>query len=56
MERVAFDEALVRDLEARGLQRAQAFSWTRSAQTLLAELELAATAVPVNAAGGRPAR
>jgi glycosyltransferase involved in cell wall biosynthesis len=56
MEQVAFDDALVRDLRERGLRRAQAFSWTRSAQTLLSELELAARAVPVSAGGGPPAQ
>ncbi|HET7426963.1 MAG TPA: glycosyltransferase family 1 protein [Gemmatimonadales bacterium] len=56
MERVAFDDLLVRDLQERGLQRAQAFSWTRSAQILLTELELAASISPVRPAGGPPAQ
>jgi glycosyltransferase involved in cell wall biosynthesis len=42
MERVAFDDRLVRDLRERGLRRARSFSWAHSARTLLAELEAAA--------------
>lgn len=48
MERVAFDDLLVRDLRHRGLRRAMDFSWTHSARTLLAELE-AATRPPRSA-------
>jgi glycosyltransferase involved in cell wall biosynthesis len=41
MERVSLDDALAADLRDRGLRRAAEFSWTRSAQTLLAELQAA---------------
>ena len=44
MERVSFDDRLSRDLRARGLRRAAEFSWTHSAETLLAELQGAAAA------------
>jgi glycosyltransferase involved in cell wall biosynthesis len=42
MERVSFDDGLTRDLRRRGLRRAAEFSWTHSAETLLAELQAAA--------------
>ncbi len=41
MERVSLDDALAADLRERGLRRAKEFSWTRSARTLLAELQAA---------------
>jgi glycosyltransferase involved in cell wall biosynthesis len=46
MERVSLDDGIVADLRRRGLARAGDFSWSRSAQTLLAELQ--------SAAGSRP--
>jgi glycosyltransferase involved in cell wall biosynthesis len=42
MFRVSLDDALADDLRRRGLRRAAGFSWTASATTLLAELEMAA--------------
>ena len=42
MERMSFDDGLVRDLRERGLHRASEFSWTHSARTLLSELQAAA--------------
>ena len=42
MYRVSLDDALAGDLRRRGLRRAAGFSWSASAGTLLAELELAA--------------
>jgi hypothetical protein len=42
MYRVSTDDALADDLRRRGLRRAAGFSWTSSARTLLAELEVAA--------------
>lgn len=46
MARVAFDDRLAADLRRRGLRRAGEFSWTRSALTLLEELEAGARARP----------
>jgi glycosyltransferase involved in cell wall biosynthesis len=42
LARVAADEPLRRDLSARGLRRAQAFSWTRTAREMLAVYQRAA--------------
>jgi glycosyltransferase involved in cell wall biosynthesis len=42
MGRVAFDDRLAAELSARGLRRAEQFSWTRSALSLLGELRGAA--------------
>jgi glycosyltransferase involved in cell wall biosynthesis len=42
MERVSLDDGLAAELRRRGLLRAADFSWTRSAETLLAELRVAA--------------
>jgi glycosyltransferase involved in cell wall biosynthesis len=42
MERVSFDAALAEELRQRGFRRAAAFSWAKSARTLLAELRRAA--------------
>jgi glycosyltransferase involved in cell wall biosynthesis len=56
MERVAFDDRLVGDLRQRGLRRATDFSWTRSARTLLAELEAAARPPTLSHLGGPRAR
>ncbi|MEP6686916.1 MAG: glycosyltransferase family 1 protein [Gemmatimonadales bacterium] len=53
MERVSFDDILARDLRQRGLRRAQDFSWTHSARTLLAELVVAAVVSPGGAPLGR---
>jgi glycosyltransferase involved in cell wall biosynthesis len=39
LERIAGDEALRRELRARGLERARAFSWDRCARETLAVLE-----------------
>ncbi|HUQ15893.1 MAG TPA: glycosyltransferase family 1 protein [Gemmatimonadales bacterium] len=46
MERVSLDDALAAELRSRGLRRAAAFSWTRSALTLLSELRTAAGSRP----------
>ncbi len=51
LERMAFDDALVEDLRARGLARAAQFSWTASARTLLEEL-VAAARSPLTRPGG----
>ena len=44
MARVCLDDGLARELRERGLRRAAEFSWTRSALTLLSELQTAAGA------------
>ena len=49
MYRVGTDDVLAEDLRRRGLRRAAGFSWSSSAKTLLAELEVAARQ-------GRPGR
>lgn len=56
MQRVAFDDGLVHELRELGLRRAGSFSWTRSAQTLLAELEAAACPAALKHLGGPPGR
>lgn len=49
MERVSLDDRLTRELRSRGVRRAAGFSWSRSAQTLLTELRLAAASRPAAA-------
>ncbi len=42
MQRVGLDDTLAEELRRRGFARAAEFSWTKSARTLLSELEIAA--------------
>jgi glycosyltransferase involved in cell wall biosynthesis len=56
LQRVAFDGRLAQDLRERGIRRAASFSWTRSAETLLAELEAAARPTALKHRGDPPVR
>jgi glycosyltransferase involved in cell wall biosynthesis len=56
LQRVAFDARLAQGLRDRGLRRAASFSWARSAETLLAELEAAARRTALTHRGGPPVR
>jgi glycosyltransferase involved in cell wall biosynthesis len=46
MERISLDDKLAAELRLRGLRRARDFSWTRSARTLVSELQSAASREP----------
>jgi glycosyltransferase involved in cell wall biosynthesis len=46
MERISLDDKLAAELRVRGLRRARDFSWTRSARTLVSELQSAASREP----------